>query len=250
MAVGKISRPYSSRTRCKVCNHPGRTEIDAMLLNGTPYDKIAARMQAAHPGAEKLERDNLSRHKKNHLLTRPITVEEVDPATGEKKTGFLVGHLTTAPIVPKDAIPAIEDRISLPDALDIIINVGLRNALLTPDLVTTKDVIAAIEIKRKLGLGGKDEEDFRAAWEALGQKRGELKRKSRRRKVTVTEEEVEVSDAGPEPGEIIDAEVVPELPDEWTPDEWKQLEEPSGSLRIPAPRGDAVRQAKAPGGDE
>lgn len=205
-----------------------------MLLNGTQYDKIIARMKAAHPGEPELTRDNLSRHKKGHLLTRPITVEEVDPETGEKKTGFIVGHLAAAPIVPKEAIPAIEDRISLPDALDLIINIGLRNALYNPDLVTMKDVISAVEIKRKLGLGGGEEEDFRQAWEALGQKRGAMKKKSRRRKVTVTEEEVELSsqDTEPEVGDVIDGEVVQTLPDEWSPEEMTLLEAPNEHVRV------------------
>lgn len=216
--------------QCKICSHPGRVEIDAMLLNGAPYENIINRMKAAYPAWELLNKANLSRHKSRHLLTQPITVEEVDPATGEVKQGFLVGHLASAPLIPKDAIPAPEERISLPDALAVIIQVGLRNALHNPELVTPKDVLAAIEIARKLGLRGDDTEEFRDAWAALGQKRGEMKKKARRRKVTVTEETVEV-ESGQEPQAeepiIIDAE--PVVPDEWSDDELRLLEGGDGA---------------------
>jgi hypothetical protein len=228
MPRGGPGQQKGGERQCKVCAHPGRVEIEAMLLNGASYTSIISRMKAAYPGWTELYGANLSRHKSRHLLTKPIQVKELDPETGEVSQGYIVGHLSSAPLVPKDAIPAADDRISVPDALAVIINVGLRNALNNPELVTIKDLMAALELARKLGLRGDDSEEFRDAWAALSAKRGELKQKARRRKVTVTEETVEVEHnrrgAGPE---VIDAEVV--TPDDWTEEELKELEAPDGA---------------------
>jgi len=216
--------------QCKICNHPGRVQIDAMLLNGTPYSDIIRAMKAAHPGEEPLIPSNFSRHKSRHLLTQPIKLTEIDPETGQEQVGYLVGHLVNAPIVPKSAIPLPEERISVPDGLAIIINLAVRNALEDPSSVTIKDGLAAMDLARKLGLRGDDMDEFRSSWDAVTKKKSELRRRVRKRTVTVDEVEIEQGGSQEEnTGEIID--VKPETaetvaPAEWSPEDLKLLEGP------------------------
>lgn len=199
--------------QCKVCGsppHPGRREIDAMLLNGAAYKAIIARMQAAHPGAYDLTEPNLSRHKNRHLLTQPIKTTEIDEETGEEREAYIIGHLASAPMVPKSALPKPTEVVPLPDALGLIINAGLLNIARNPSLVTPPVLMAAIDMARKLGVGGKEVEEFAAAWGALNRAKAKGKRTTT---VTVTkEEEVEVR-GGPS-ADIIDVE--PEPPEEWS----------------------------------
>lgn len=218
----------SGETQCKVCAHPGKAEIDAMLLNGAKYSAIIARMRAAHPEAPELIPSNLTRHKNAHLLTKPIKVSEVNPETGEVQEGYLIGHLSQAITAPKEVIP--DEAVSVPDALKVIINAGVRNIAHNPELVTPQMLIAALDMARKIGLGGNDQEEFKDAWKELGKRKGEMTRKAKRRKTTMTvEEEVEETvheDAAP-PGDIIDAEVVSGVavtPEEWSEDDLKLLE--------------------------
>jgi len=237
--------------QCKICGepeHPGRVEIDAMLLNGAPYKAIIARMEAAHPGAEDLTEPNLSRHKNRHLLTKPIKTTEVDPETGEVKEAYIIGHLTEAPIVPKSAIPKPTEVTPLPDALGLIINCGLINIAKNPALVSPTILIMAIDMARKMGVGGKEVEEFAAAWSALNREKSKARAK---RTTTVTvEETIDGAATGqtaklacPTCGEpsqpgakfciacgaslgIIDAEVV--APAAWSEDDLKLLESPEG----------------------
>jgi hypothetical protein len=190
-----------------------------MLLNGAKQQAIIDKMKYAHPGEPELNKSNLSRHYHNHLITQPIKTTETDPETGEVREGFIVGHLTQHIAVPKEAVPPPEERISIPDALAVIINAGVRNAIVNPASVSPKDLLAAIEIARKLGLRGDDDEEFRDAWKALGEAKsgGNTRKSKRRRKVTVEEEETveerggrpaEVISRKPGEPEVIDAEVV------------------------------------------
>lgn len=188
---------------CKVCRHPGREEIDRMLLNGTPYANIATRMRTVHPSAPPLSPPNLSTHKNRHLLTQPIAVLE-----GDGSQGYLTARVSTTLIVPKDNIPS--ETPTLPESLRIVINAGLRNILAHPELVTPRVLMEALEVQRKIGLGGEDSEAWMAAWEELGKVQASQKTR-RRRKVTVEEEVV----GGGAPA----ITVVP--PDEWAADEVK-----------------------------
>ncbi|MDQ2996964.1 MAG: hypothetical protein M3R61_07915 [Chloroflexota bacterium] len=70
-------------TACKVCNHPGRGEIEAILLNGAEHKPIIAKMKTAHPEAPELNGPNLTRHYKNHLINQPILVTTPEGADGE-----------------------------------------------------------------------------------------------------------------------------------------------------------------------
>jgi hypothetical protein len=199
---------------CKVCNHPGRQEIDAMLLNAqAKYKDIIARMLKAHPGAPELNEPNLTRHKKAHLLTQPIKTTTVDPETGEEVEGYVIGHLSRAITVPKEALSP--EGIPMPLALNTIIQAGIRNILQNPELVSPIILMQALEMARKLGIGGSEEDEFKSAWEELGKKR----RVKKTTKTTVTKEvEVEATptDARTDP-DIID--VTPSPPSEWSADD-------------------------------
>jgi hypothetical protein len=203
-------------TACKVCNHPGRGEIEAMLLNGAEHKPIIAKMQAAHPGAPVLNGPNLTRHYKNHLITKPIMVKTTDGETGAEIEGYVAGHLSRSLTISRDAIPKKEDRISVPEALAIIINAGARNVVMNPDTVTPKDMLAAMEMARKLGLGGQADDEFADAWKALN--------RNKKRKTTLTVETTEELPAE-EPPTIID---VTGQTGDWPAEDLKLLEAPSG----------------------
>lgn len=203
---------------CKVCTHPGKAEIDAMIINGVKYPVIIRRMKEVHPGAPELIPSNLSNHKHNHLLNNPITVVGED---GEKQT-----YITGAYPAPLPAIPDEPATIpSLENALSQIIGIGLHNMRNNPALVTPKDVLAAIDALRKLGGGADPVKEFLGAWQGVAEKKGEIKTKAKRtRSVTLTET-TETEAAQPAAsGEVIDA-----TPAEWSADELD-------TLALPPPR--------------
>ncbi len=188
--------------QCKICFHPGKAEIDAMLLNGeATYTVIVSKMKAAWPGAPVISAPNISKHKKNHLLTRPIKTTEVDPATGQQTEAYLIGHITEAITVPRQAIPTQEQVVSIPEALGTIINAGIRNILTDPSVVTPQMVLLALDMSRKLGIGGKEVEEFQEAWRALEKAKAKVKGK---RTTTVTVEETVERD-----GDTVDGTVAP-----------------------------------------
>lgn len=162
MPKGGPGQPKAGQGQCKVCTHPGQAEIDAMLLNGATGKAIIARMKAAHPGAVEITEPNLSRHKKNHLLTKPIKTTEVDE-NGEVKEAYIIGHLTKAITVPREAIPKPTEVVNIPDALGVIINAGVRNILNSPEWVTPQILMFALDMARKMGIGGKEIEEFAEA---------------------------------------------------------------------------------------
>src|SRR4051794_2321254 len=168
-----------------------------MQLNAAPQNAIVAKMKATYPGEPEINGSNLTRHYKNHLITKPIKVTD---ATGIE--GYLDGHTVSRDLsFDRAIIPAADQRITLPDALAVIIQAGIRNIALNPDIVTPKELMAAMDMARKLGLGGKDSEEFAAAWQALDRSKNKTKRKT-----TVTvEETVEVTAQKPT-GDVIDAE--------------------------------------------
>lgn len=174
-----------SVSRCRVCNHPGVDEINAMLLNAAPYKNIIKRGKAAYPEEPPLNEAALSRHFHRHLITKPIKTEELDLTTGDMVEGYLVGHLTRAMEVPKEVIP--KDPIGLSDALKVIINAGIFNIMNNPGVVTPAVLVSAIDMARKMGIGGREGEEFNDAWAALNEKKNQQRRK-RKRTVTLTEE--------------------------------------------------------------
>lgn len=222
MSKGGPGQHKGGENACKVCNHPGRTEIDAMLLNGAKYRDIIARMKAAHPGEPELIPANLSRHKTNHLLTQPITVVGADGET----EGYIVGHLTTALTVNKEAIPAPSETVTIPEALRTVMNAGVKNIQNHPELVTPIILMQAIDTARKMGILSSEQEEFAKAWADVGKRKEGLKRKVKRT-VTVSQEEEVEAHPTVEPAEpIIEAEVV--TPAEWSDADLKLLEAPDG----------------------
>lgn len=226
-----MKQNFNGRTRCKICNHPGRQAIDAMLLGGAAkYKDIIAKMKAAHPGEPELNEANLSRHWKDHVQTQPIAVSRADPETGEQITGYLTGHLSEALVVQKDAIPTNEQSVTLPDALKVIINAGVRNILLNPLLVGPKELVAAIEMARKMGLLGNDTEEFAAAWKEFAKAKSRSPGKTKRtRRVTVEEtQEDEIGpDEAPLPANLAPPDIIEVRPVEWSEDDLKLLEAPA-----------------------
>jgi hypothetical protein len=196
-----------------------------MILNGTSAYNIIRRAKAAYPTEPDLTAKNISAHRTRHLLTKPIATEEVDPETGEVKTGYLIGHLSTTLSVRREDLP--KDAPSLPEALRTIITAGIRNVLLNPITVTPNILVMALEMARKLNLGSGDEDDFKEAWGELGKKKNAIKEKASRAKRTrrVTIEETEETVDGEETlndlvDTFIDAQPIPPaLPDpDWSID--------------------------------
>ncbi len=198
-----------AKSRCKACNHPGAQALNAMLLNGAKYKDIIAKMKAAHPAEVELNDANLSRHWRDHVQTEPIAVETTDPDTGLVTRGYLAGHLMQTLDVPKEMIP--RDAVPIADALKTIIAAGVRNILLDPKMVGPKELVAALDMARKLNLFGDEAEAFSEAWKAFGASKSAGKRK-RTRKVTVEEtQELEDDDDG----KRADEEIIDILPAEW-----------------------------------
>lgn len=224
--ISGTGTPQSGRTACRVCTHPGKEEIDAMILNGTDYNMIIRRMCAVHPTVKPLTKPNLSRHKSNHLLNRPITVVDEN---GEKLTYITGAVVAERMVVPKEAIP---DPVSLPDALAVIIAAGVINILQNPQVVTPTVLVQALELMRKGGLNSDEQEQFRQAWASLGKMKKELSSRARRKRTVTFEEEINVtSQVDPAP-ENVEPPAEPPLldvtPDEWNPDELERVVIPVG----------------------
>lgn len=207
------------KTRCKTCNHPGLQAIDAMLLNGAKYKDIIAKMLAAHPGEVELNEANLSRHWSDHVQAMPIKVDTTDPETGLVTQGYLAGHLMQTLDVDREKLP--KNAVPIADALKTIISAGVRNILLDPTLVGPKELVAALEMARKLGLFGNDAEEFAEAWKEFAAAKQSGRKKRTTRTVTVQQTE-ELDEDAPQ---IID--VQPVTPEEWSEADIKLLEGPN-----------------------
>src|SRR5215204_1793699 len=144
MSRGGPGQVKGGAKECKVCSHPGRKQIEVQLLNDVPYAAIISQSARDFAGSVELTKPNLSTHKKNHLLTQPITrvVEGEDGQPTEIQT-YLTGSFESQSIViPKAAIPEIP---GLAEGLKIIIAAGLQNVLHNPGIVTVDKLIAAME---------------------------------------------------------------------------------------------------------
>ncbi len=208
MPKGGPGQVKGGERECKVCGHPGRAEIEAMILNGAEYNAIISRMKQVAPDAPILTKPNLSTHKTRHLLTQPITrVVETEDGQQVEQT-YLTGHFESKSIViPRDAIPEIP---GLAEALKIIIAAGLQNVLHNPALVTVDKLIQALDLYKKIGGAGANElETLMGEWGAVEKRKGELKKTAKRtRKVTVEETTTEetTSPAAAAQAETIDGE--------------------------------------------
>lgn len=223
--AGTKGRRLGGQSVCKVCAHPGVDEINVMLLNGVDYTIIITKMKQGHPTAEELTKSNLSRHKRNHLLNKPITIEGEDGKHTYITGAFLAERIT----VDRSAIP---DPVAIPDALRVIIAAGVANVLQNPSLVTPQILVPALDLARKMGLFSGDSQDFADAWAALAGAKAKKERK-RTRRVTVEETVEESSQDGDEP-DVID--VPPEKPRE-LPDLWgTEAEWPASAEAIPVRR--------------
>lgn len=195
---------------CKVCIHPGRDTIDAMLGAEYEADEIISWATEKHPETPALYAWNLSRHGQLHPLHTPEGVE-----MPVRAGSALVPAGGAQAVSVKAFVPPPEERVSLADATAIVLNLALQNAIRNPESVTLKDAAAFAELGRKLGLKGNDADEFKKAWDALAsEKDASSKRGKRTTKVTVTKETVEEPEGSAEPSpEIID--VTPEAPDTW-----------------------------------
>ena len=222
MPKGGPGQVKGGERECKACAHPGRAELEAMILNGAEYAAIITRMRQVHPDAPILTKPNLSTHKTRHLLTQPITrVVETEDGQQVEQT-YLTGHFESKSIViPRDAIPEIP---GLAEALKIIIAAGLQNVLHNPALVTVDKLIQALDLYKKIGGAGANElETLMGEWGAVEKRKGELKKTAKRtRKVTVEEttEETTAQPATAPAGETIEGE--------WSAEELE-------TLALPAP---------------
>lgn len=225
MARGGPGQVKGGAKECKVCAHPSRTEIEAMILNGAEYNAIISRMKQVAPDAAVLTKPNLSTHKRNHLLTQPITkVVETDDGQQVEQT-YLTGHFESKSIViPRDAIPEIP---GLAEALKIIIAAGLQNVLHNPALVTVDKLIQALDLYKKIGGAGANElETLMGEWGAVEKRKGELKKTAKRtRKVTVEETTTEETTG---PATAAQAETID--------GEWSEAE--LETLALPTPGGE------------
>jgi hypothetical protein len=125
MARGSLGQVKGGAKECKVCAHEGRTQIEFQLLNEVPYATIISQSARDFTGSVALTKPNLSTHKKNHLLSQPITrVVEGEDGQPTEIQAYLTGSFESQSIViPKAAIPEIPGLV---EGLKIIIAAGLR----------------------------------------------------------------------------------------------------------------------------
>lgn len=194
--------------KCKCCFHPGVKEINLMLGTRTSHTTIIEAMKRKYPAEIKLTSSNLSNHYSNHLLNSPVLIDEVDETTGELKEAFIVSHLSQAPLVSKEAIPDKADRVSVPDAIAVILNVGTRKALEDPSFVTPAMFVAALEMARKGGFNSKEDEEAVEAWTGVNERKKASRKKVTSTRTVTVEEEIEVQPEKPAVDEsnVIDAE--------------------------------------------
>lgn len=189
----KGSRNVGNR-ECRVCAHPGKEEINAMILNGTEYQAIISRMVTVHSGEEELTKASLSRHKTNHLLNQPITVTSDD---GTKETTYITGVIRSEALtIPPEQVPVL-GQITLEQALWTVATAGILNILNNPGTVSPRTTIEALGLLKDLKEGAPEKEGWEDAWNELGAKKSELKQKAKgkrtKRTVTVEETVTEVS---------------------------------------------------------
>jgi hypothetical protein len=224
MTKGGPGQPKGGQKECKVCAHPGRQQIEVQLLNDVPYATIISQSARDFAGSVELTKPNLSTHKKNHLLTQPITrVVEGEDGKEEIQTYLTGAYESRSLVIPQAAIPEIP---GLTEGLKIIIAAGLHNVLHNPGIVTVDKLIAAMELYRKIGGAGANElEGLMGSWGEVEKRKGEMKKTAKRtRKVTVEETTEETTAQAPSApaGETIDAE-------------WSEAE--LENLALPAPGG-------------
>ncbi len=205
----------SGLSKCRVCRHPGAKEIDTMILNGTGYPAIVARMRQVHPGEPALAAPGLSRHKTQHLLNNPITREVVGEDGVTTIQTYVTGQYEAQSLmIPPEAIPAIP---SLIDSLKVIIAAGLHNILNNPGIVTPDKLIAALIELRKAGGGTDDLNTFLGAWDNVGKAKKDMQRKAKTtRTVTVSE--------------TVTAEVPNAIEGEWSANDLDALTLPPGPV--------------------
>lgn len=133
--------------RCSVCTHPARSLIDEQLR-----DRERTLQSICDWCAEKYPTDPaplpaaLSRHRINH--TPPVALTSITLRDGE--------------LVTEDNSPL--ERVSVLDGLNAIITIGIRNALVNPHKVSTKDVIEAARLMKSIGMASGEFEEFFKAW--------------------------------------------------------------------------------------
>lgn len=197
---------------CKVCNHPGKEEVNTLLLNSRPHQEIIKKMARAYPDEPVLIPANLSRHYHNHVVNNPIVVHNEDGSETQYITGATRAN---AIVIAKEAIP---DMVPIQDALKVIIAAGVSNIIDDPKSVTPNVLVMALQELKKLG-GSIAGDEMAQAWAAA-------KKTKRTRKVTM-EETVEETDEPKQLTDSVDAEftVVADEPPKTYADEVTDAEE-------------------------
>jgi hypothetical protein len=93
-------------------------------------------------------------------------------------------------------------------------------------MVTGQMLMIALDMARKMGIGGKEVEEFADAWRELNRAKSKAKAKGKRTTTVTVEEEVELRPEG-NGGEVIDVTPVNTPADaEWSEEELRLLEAP------------------------
>lgn len=201
--------------RCQTCSHKAVSEIDALLLSmdvtteghtGASYEEIIMRMRTAHPQEQKLTKSGLSRHKTNHLLARPVALENTQ--TGEI-TYYGKNSLVQNPVTEKDIPPIPTVKASL----QFIVAAGLQNIARNSYMVGPKVLVEALTLLERLtGVG--DEDTLKDAWAALAAEQKKAGRGTKVSRTTTVREEVELPAPHDEPDETVEwsFDALPALP--------------------------------------
>lgn len=130
--------PFKDQKQCKICSSLLRPEIDTMIYDGAPYNKI---LTFAKKRGLDIGKHNISKHKKNHTQ---IGENEIEARFQEEQTKIKTKEVERA---------VVGKFVAAATVLQEVVNLafqGIEERKLTP---TIDHAIKAIELQAKLKEG-------------------------------------------------------------------------------------------------
>lgn len=155
------------RKGCKVCRHPRREWIEQSMKDNVPYRAICEEVNRDEH-SEKIEPYTLSRHLPHMGGKSALIADE----------RIVVRALPQADLL-RLALPPESQRVAVSEALELIIYLGVQSLLYNPETITPAHLLTAIDLARRLNVGGEKNGVLQDAWkeveEAIKQQRKKKK---------------------------------------------------------------------------